>query len=40
MSVKDELHELVDQLDDEPAGQLLDYARGLMLARNPTKTRR
>lgn len=30
MSVRDELHELVDQLEDETAGQVLDYARGLV----------
>jgi predicted transcriptional regulator len=29
MSVKDELHTLVDQLDEEAIGELLEYARWL-----------
>ena len=29
MSVKDELHTLVDQLDEEAIGELLDYAQWL-----------
>jgi hypothetical protein len=29
MTIKDELHELIDQLDDDSAGELLEYAQWL-----------
>jgi hypothetical protein len=29
MTVKDELHQLVDQLDEDAAGELLEYAQWL-----------
>jgi hypothetical protein len=35
MSVKDELHELVDQLDEETAREALAYLQGLRLRGAP-----